>query len=118
RLALRVGAARERLDPTLAAEHVMDDVLVELVVGQYVLALLELELLDRGEGEQRASAAAHRTVARNDRLREVELDGVADRAAVTASRVRGGGHGDHSTRPRPLALASSSAAGALPSGVK
>src|SRR5690349_20486653 len=87
RLAARAGAARERLDAAGLAERVVNDVLVELVVGQLVLALLELELLDRRERQQRAGAPAHRAVAGEHGLREVELDGVADHSAMTATCI-------------------------------
>ena len=55
----RPDAARERLDAATLAEQVMDDVLVELVVGQDVVALIELEL--SGVDERRATSRRGRT---------------------------------------------------------
>jgi len=80
-------AARERLDAAHLAEHVMDDVLVELVIGQHVLTRKQRELVGGDERQQRAAAAAHRAVAADDRLGEIDLHLVADLPALAAALV-------------------------------
>ncbi len=63
----------------------MNDVFVELVVGEVVVALLELELILGHELQVRTGAAAHTAVA-SDRLGfGIDLDGIADGAAVAAA---------------------------------
>src|SRR3569623_1859101 len=88
RRSLRLLAARERLDPALLAEVMHDDVLVDRVLGQLILAGLLLELVGGQEGEQRPALAADRAVAR-DELAEVEFDGVRHGAAVARTVVVG-----------------------------
>src|SRR5206468_10765458 len=80
-------SARERPDAARLAEEMVDHLLVELVVGQRLLALLQHERGRRHEGQQGAGARADRAVALRDRLREVDLDAVAHRAAMTSAAV-------------------------------
>jgi hypothetical protein len=70
----------------------MDDLLLELVVGEGIFALFERERARRNEGEQAAGAPADGAVALGYRLGEVDVDAIADGAAVTAAMM-GVGHG-------------------------
>jgi len=81
------GSPRERFDAAYAAEKMMDVLLVELIVGQDVLARLQLELLGGCEREQCPRAPAHRAIATNDGLGEIHADLVSNSPALTSARV-------------------------------
>jgi hypothetical protein len=79
-------AATKRAHAAMAAKQVVDDVLVELVVGQVVSAGLQLELICAREGPQCATLGADRAVAGDDAS---QLDGylVAHSPAMAAARM-------------------------------
>src|SRR3546814_10941296 len=62
--------------------------LVELVARELVGAALQPELVDGDEGQEEALAAAMRAVAAHRRVRNIALDRVAYRAAMTAAFIR------------------------------
>src|SRR5687768_7963112 len=68
--AVRHRAAGERLHAAAAAEQVLDDLLVELVRRQVLLAGMQRELAGRYEGEQEALALAVRAIAFDHRSEE------------------------------------------------
>ena len=78
-------ATGERFDAAGAAEQVMDDVSVELVVGDGVFSRDQSERRRGHEVKERACAPAHRAVARMNRFLEVELDLVPDPTTMAAS---------------------------------
>ncbi len=79
-------AARERLDTARAAEHVMDDVLVEPVFADRVQAAQQFELRGLHKGEPQAVLGADGTVA-GDGLGEVGGRLIAHPAAVAAACI-------------------------------
>ena len=80
-------ALSEGLRAANIAEAVRDLVLVELIVGQLVLAAVEGELVGGDKGEEEALAAAMGAVAGHGFGRGVGGYGVGDCAAVAASGV-------------------------------
>src|SRR5688572_32331344 len=91
------------VDAAGPAEAVLDDVLVEGVGHERVLALGEAHLAARDEPQRRALAVADRAVAHDGAL-DLAFHFVGDGAAVAASLVR---HAQPSTGPRKSFLPSS-----------
>src|SRR5262249_41815280 len=75
-----------RADAAAWAEQVVDALLAELIVGERVLSLDELELRRLDEGPERAALGADRTVALQ-RLGKFGFDLVAHLAAMAAAAV-------------------------------
>src|SRR5437879_6098000 len=78
--------ARERTDPALSTEQMVDDFLVELIIGQFVGPCAQRKLLGRDEDPQRAALGADRAIACKD-LREIRGYVIAHLAAMTAARA-------------------------------
>src|SRR2546422_10590722 len=102
---IRSLPARERAHAADLAEEVMDVLPLELIVRQRVIAFLQRERARRHEREERAGARADRAVALGDGLGEIDVDAVADRAAMAATGM-GLEHGSSSGRRYPIALGS------------
>src|SRR5690606_15356848 len=85
---IRRGAAGKGFHAAGGTEQMLYPVGVETVFGQRLLALLQLEIGDRREGQYAAAPAAIGTVA-GERTGQIDLDPVAHRAAVTAACMHG-----------------------------
>jgi hypothetical protein len=84
RLGIVATARAERTNSACAAEQVMDDLFVELIVRLVVLAREQGELRPRHEREQIAALLAERAVARHGFM-NVGFDLVADTTAMAAT---------------------------------
>src|SRR5215470_10291120 len=84
--AIRAGPAGERFDPTDPTEQMVDDMLVESIHGQVVVAGRERKLRRPHERPQNAVAAADRAVA-GDHRGEIGGHLIADSTAVAAAVI-------------------------------
>src|SRR3954470_1849465 len=85
-LAVWREAARKRADTAGLTEQMMDSLFAELVVGQCIVAMDELELRRLDECPGRAALHADRAVAVDD-LRQVAYGLIANAAAVAATLI-------------------------------
>ena len=83
--ALGALPASEGTDAADFAEEMVDVSVPELVVRQRLLAFFQLERRSRDERKQSAGAPTDRAIALRDRSRQIDVDGVPDRSAVTSA---------------------------------
>jgi len=79
--------ARERFDAAGLAKKMVDVLRPELIVRQVVFTRQQFELVARHERKERARATAHRAVASNDRILEIDRNLVPDLATLTSALV-------------------------------
>src|SRR5688572_14967375 len=87
RLAALTLAASEGFDAAVLAEQMVDVMAAELVVAERVLTLEQPELFATDADEPGSSLAAHRAVAPDRALAEINVGFVAHRAAVAAAGI-------------------------------
>lgn len=91
-VATAVLTCRKRRDAACFAERMVDDLLVEMIVGERIFARNQLELIGRNKRQNRSLAVAHGAIA-FDRVRQIRCHLEFHVSAMTAAGICLHAHG-------------------------